>query len=341
MFFQLTTLPRIHARAFSRRSQARGGLFGRKIQVRKLHEDYLSLKRTNYVSDTDTPFAKPNFISFDVFDTLYTPKKSMPEQYYDIATEEFGLNVSLEEIQERFPTVSSHLNLQFPNYGKYSPEMSSSDEWWSEMVTRLFQLPHYKDNKDTEALCKRLISHFTTEHAYIVYDDVVPALEKCKKNAIPMIICSNASHHMYKALENLGLLAYFPKESIFISYDVDCAKPDRRFFSSVIDKYVSDKSIKTNTEKLDSYLSNCWHIGDHLSKDYISSIKSGWNGVLLDRENRYGLFSSTTQDPAANEKPVMCGMEYEQSKAGTNDGVRVLGDNRVVARNLVDAVDIF
>ncbi|CCE78268.1 Piso0_000886 [Millerozyma farinosa CBS 7064] len=341
MLFQLTTLPRIQARAFSRSSQVGGCLARCKVQVRELHEDYLSLKRTNYVSDTGTPFAKPNFISFDAFDTLYTPKKTMPEQYYDIATKEFGLNVSLEQIEERFPTVSSHLNKEFPNYGKYSPEMRSSNDWWSELVTRLFQLPHYKDNKDTEALCKRLISHFTTEHAYAVYDDVVPALEKCKKKAIPMIICSNASHHIYKALENLGLLAYFPEENVFISYDVDCAKPDRRFFSTVINKYVSDKSIKTDPEKLGDYLSNCWHIGDHLSKDYVCSIKSGWNGVLLDRENRYGLFSSTTQDHDADMKPIMCGMEQEQTKAGTSDGVRVLGDNRVVARSLVDAVDMF
>lgn len=341
MLFRLTMLLRIHARAFRGKCKAVEGLPRYKVQVRDLHEDYLSLKRTNYVLNTSTPFPRPNFISFDAFDTLYTPKKSIPEQYHEIATKDFGLNVSLDQIQERFPAVSSELNRQYPNYGKYSHEMSTSNDWWLELVTRLFQLPHYKHSKDTEALCKRLISHFTTEHAYTVYDDVVPALEKCKKKAIPIMICSNASHHIYKALENLGLLAYFSDENIFISYDVDYSKPDRRFFSTIINKYVSDKGIITDPKKLDDYLSNCWHIGDHLLKDYVCLIKSGWNGVLLDRENRYGIFSSTTQDLSADMKPTICAIEQEQTKAGTNDGVRVLGDNRVVARSLVDAVDMF
>ena len=52
------------------------------------------------IRETARKFPRPNFISFDLFGTLYVPKKPVPQQYYEIAYHEFGINKSIQSIEE-------------------------------------------------------------------------------------------------------------------------------------------------------------------------------------------------------------------------------------------------
>ena len=133
------------------------------------------MENTQMIRETARKFPRPNFISFDLFGTLYVPKKPVPQQYYEIAYHEFGINKSIQSIEEEFPIVYDEMLQSYPNYGKGHPKFDNCDSWWKELIIRLFQLDRHDDQ--ALALCHRLIHHFTSEEAYSVYDDVVPTLQ--------------------------------------------------------------------------------------------------------------------------------------------------------------------
>ncbi|KAG2736368.1 hypothetical protein G9P44_000458 [Scheffersomyces stipitis] len=292
------------------------------------------------IRETKDHFPKPSLISFDVFGTLYEPSPAISHQYHKIASEEFGIIKPVAEIEKEFPVLFKELEELYPNYGRFNDEIQGSDHWWSELIVRLYNIESYKTNKHSAALCNRLLNHFTGPSAYKLYDDVIPTLTKLKNNGINMVISTNSDGRVRDIIHNLGLAQFFPNDNFYLSYDIGAVKPSRQFFDSVSSQFYMNNYHKRLLRKNQgAFLENCWHVGDSHSKDFLGAIRSGWNGVLVDRDQTSEFFSTRTKKPE-KEEYAGCGLSGMPGKNKPTD-MLMLANNRVVLTRLEQLLEMF
>lgn len=285
-------------------------------------------------SQSNDMFPLPHYISFDLWDTIYTPKKPVPEQYYDISHNEFQIKKLFESIKHDFPIVYGEMLEKFPNYGKHSNEITSSDQWWLELIVKLYDLPHYTVDADSERLCQRLLAHFSSSDAYTLYDDAVPVLEALTKHKVPIVASTNSDDRVYPIMKSLGIDQYFT--SVNLSYDLGCSKPDRKFYNHIFRERFelakrADRALETR-----GYLERVWHIGDEYDKDFVGSIKAGWNGVLLDRKKKSIFMRTNAPKPISND----C-FEGQSSNTLEGDDIVMIANNRVCVSGLKPLLRLF
>lgn len=286
-------------------------------------------------SQAESSFALPKLVSFDLWGTLYAPIKPVPEQHYDISHGEFGISKLVLSITTEFPQIFSSLSKEFPNYGKYSGHIHSSDNWWLELVARLYKIP--RTDAKTQKLFERLMAHFESAEAYVLYEDVKPVLDTLRANNIPIVAASNSDDRVYKILENLGISQYFSDADIHLSYDVGHAKPDRKFFASYLDKYYQQSKKVDPSITMTTFLEGVWHVGDDYDRDFVGSVKAGCNGVFLDRllESVF-LCNQPTKKVVSNDCfESQCGNSVE------GDDLIMLANNRVCVNGLQPLLRLF
>lgn len=210
---------------------------------------------------------KPKVVSLDAFGTLYQPREPIPLQYYKVA-QKFGIEKSENEIRDEFPVVYAKLMAKYPNWGKSSSAITSSDAWWLELIVTLFNLESYSTNAQSKRFCDTLLTHFITRDAYCVCDHVKVVLKGLKRHrGIRTIVSSNSDSRLIKILQNLGLSEFI--DHVYMSYDLGESKPSRQFFEKIADAegVEGDRIL---------------HIGDELRKDYYGAMEAGWHAVLID-----------------------------------------------------------
>ena len=332
-------------------------LFHKRFMTNKSHliSQPFNTENTRIIRESNKKFPPPKFISFDLFGTLYKPKKSVPEQYYEISHDEFGINKSIELIKADFPKVYKQMQHEFPNYGKGRPQFEHCDLWWQELVIRLYNLDRHDD--EARALCHRLIHHFTSKEAYDLYPDVVPTLEGLKRHGVKVFVASNSDLRALTILESLGIKQFFQCmenfhcSNIFLSYDYDIGKPEKTFFDKVaLQAYRSkvDPRYRGRTPPVD-YLSGCWHVGDDHGQDFIAAIRAGWNGVLLDRDGTNELSEGMRRRNKPEHDSCYMSVQQQQQQQQlhhTNgedelDGPLILANNRIVISSLDQLLVLF
>ena len=295
-------------------------------------------ENTRMIRESEKKFPKPNFISLDLFGTIYKPKIPVPEQYHQITSEEFGISKSKESIAKDFAKTFEQLQDEYPNYGKGFREFQHSDAWWRELVIRVYDLP--RTDPQTKEICDRLVHHFTSSEAYDVYDDVLPTLDELKKRGVVMVASSNSDVRALKILESLNLKDYFT--SINLSYDYEVGKPKKSFFDAVaVNEYrVEVDSKYRGATPPGDFLAGCWHVGDGHEKDFVGAIRAGWNGILLDRDGTSELSTGKKrQNKSTYDACYMSqgfGREEEES-----DGPLILANNRVVLSRLTQLLKLY
>lgn len=314
-------------RAFFRRMSTRGNLL--------LYDPLSPDKITK--NQADSLFPKPRFVSFDLWGTLYTPKRPIAELYHEISSREFNIDKSLDSLREEFPTVHQKMLEEFPNYGKYSEEIRSINDWWLELIVRLYGLPHFSKDAKTAQFCERLLNYFSSSEAYHLYDDVKPVLEKLRQNNIRLVAASNSDDRCFPIMESLGIDQYFARPHVFISYDLGMEKPDRSFFRSIASElYNVDKAKEPNLQLLE-FLENLWHVGDSYEKDFVGAVKAGWNGVLVDRPRESVFFRNGPQKkPVGND----C-FEAQGTDSLDSDEMVMVANNRVAVSSLREVLRLF
>ncbi|KAI5957497.1 hypothetical protein KGF57_003191 [Candida theae] len=296
-------------------------------------------ENTRIIRESEKKFAKPNFISFDLFGTIYKPKIPVPEQYHQITSQEFGISKSAESIAKDFAKVFEELQDEYPNYGKGVSEFEHSDAWWKELVTRVYDLPR-KDPK-TNDICNRLVNHFTSSEAYDVYDDVLPTLEGLRKRGVTMIASSNSDSRSVKILRSLQLIEFFI--NVNLSYDYEVGKPKKSFFDAVaVKEYRSevDGGYRGLTPPGD-FLSGCWHVGDGHEKDFVGAIRAGWNGILLDRDGTSELSLGKKRQNKSTYDACYMSQGHGREEDESDDGPLVLANNRVVLSRLTQLLQLY
>ncbi|SCU92557.1 LAFA_0F11386g1_1 [Lachancea sp. 'fantastica'] len=232
------------------------------------------------------PLKKPKLITFDAYNTLYSTTLPVMVQYAKVG-HRFGIKTSAEELTSRFPKIFKNLRDTHPNYGKHTG--LTPTQWWELLISSVFAPVDVPKKMISEIL--RL---FEGRDAYTVYPDLLELL-KILRERYPetvLAVVSNTDPIMYKLIKNLGLKSYFDSH-VYLSYDLEVSKPDRRFFDAVLQDVVGRYPALASEHGMEELKSFCWHIGDEEANDLRAAQAAGWNAVLLDRTNKYGHFSET------------------------------------------------
>lgn len=285
-------------------------------------------------SQSSSEFPLPNFVSFDLWDTLYTPRKPIPEQYYEVSHGEFGIDKLLERINLEFPKIYGQMLSELPNYGKYSDHIKLCDQWWLELIVKLYGLPHYSKDARSQQLCDRLLARFSSSEAYTLYEDTIPVLEALNKHNVPVIASTNSDDRVFPIMESLGIDKYF--DSVYLSYDLGYSKPDRKFYNIITKDRFARARQGDSLLQMSNFLENIWHVGDHYEKDFVGSIKSGWNGVLLDRPQSSVFMRHNAPKQISND----C-FEGQSSNDLEGDDIVMVANNRVCISGLRPLLRLF
>lgn len=292
------------------------------------------IQNARKMRDNSDVFARPEIVSFDGFGTLYYPRKPVAQQYCDIASS-MGLKKSVEDIERDFGVIYLELQREHHNYGKRSG-LNSTDEWWLELIVKLFGIPHYSKDDFSAKLCRKLLDHFTTDKAYALYDDVIPVLSVLRDHDISAIVATNSDPRVLKILQSLGVSDYINDSEVHISYEIDAAKPEKEFYDAIAKRY---RSSHHSARRLSSqFLENCWHIGDDYEKDFLGAVRAGWNGVYLDRRRQSQFFSG-------KKIPVSqldgCFTDQAQELDLSDGEFHIIANNRMVISNLTQLLRVF
>ncbi len=86
------------------------------------------------------------------------------------------------------------------------------------------------------------------------------------------VITNGPSRHQRNKIEALGVTKWIPMEHIFISGDLDVAKPDPEIYRTVVRKMGGSP---------DEYL----YIGDSFENDIVASKAAGWKAIWINRRD--------------------------------------------------------
>lgn len=225
---------------------------------------------------------------------------------------------------------------EFPNYGKSSGEIRTSHDWWAELIVRVYGIPHYSNDLRSQQLCDRLISTFASAAEFQMFDDVVPTLHKLAAHHIPLVAVTNSDERVHPILKGLGLDQFFARDNVYISYEADRAKPDRKFFAAVARKHYRTARALDPSLTMGAFLERTWHVGDHYDEDFVGAVRAGWNGVLLDR-GKNSVFMRTAGAPKCVSNDCFEG----QGESLDSDDMVMIANNRVCVSSLRELPRLF
>jgi putative hydrolase of the HAD superfamily len=192
-------------------------------------------------------------ITFDAAGTLLEPWPSVGAVYARVA-EECGIG----------PVSVDDLNRQFARAWKNKQGFDYSRLTWRRIVDQTFAgLAHTKP-----AFFDHVYDEFAQPRCWRVYDDVAPALERCRAEGLKLGVISNWDERLRPLLEQMGLAPYF--NTILVSAEVGHHKPAPEIFAQA-------------AETLQLSPGDILHVGDSVEEDLHGASGAGFRSVLLDR----------------------------------------------------------
>lgn len=151
-------------------------------------------------------------VTFDAGGTLIEPWQSVGAIYAEVARE-FGLECSAER-----------LTAQFKDAWTLQTAFRYTRQEWAVMVRHSFA--GMADVSDT--LFEAIYERFSEPRSWLIYDDVIPTLQKLEEMGMKLAVVSNWDERLEPLLEEMGLATYF--DAIVVSSVVGAHKPDERIF---------------------------------------------------------------------------------------------------------------
>jgi putative hydrolase of the HAD superfamily len=118
----------------------------------------------------------------------------------------------------------------------------------------------------------RLASHFGDPASWVVYEDVLPALEDLSGRGLLLAVVSNWDSQLPGLLEGLGIASRF--RTLSVSAIEQTGKPEPEIF------------LRT-CARLDVSPAEALHVGDSVREDFEGARGAGLAAFLLDREDRF------------------------------------------------------
>ena len=119
--------------------------------------------------------APPLLLTLDAFDTLYTPKRPIADQYAEVA-QKLGYKVIAEQVQELFKTAFRAVSAEYPLYGIHNIQYK---RWWGLVIEKTFESvrPAQKQWPDSH-LNDSLFELFSTRKGYRLFSDTEQLLSR-------------------------------------------------------------------------------------------------------------------------------------------------------------------
>ncbi|KAJ5614481.1 hypothetical protein N7528_008135 [Penicillium herquei] len=164
-------------------------------------------------------------LTFDAFDTLFTPRPPVPEQYASVA-HEFGLSrtaITPQKLKAAFKDTFRTQLAQYPNYGRADVlrgKYGGPRQWWEEVIRNTFaqtlSTSHSSDIQPQlpSGLVENLLDRFSGAGGYSLYEDVAPFFARMRElkaselgrfDRVVTGVISNSDDRVPAVLKDLGL----------------------------------------------------------------------------------------------------------------------------------------
>lgn len=210
---------------------------------------------------------RPLLLTFDAFDTIFTPKEPIAKQYCDVARQ-FGLELDEGAVMSSFKKAFKAISSSHPNYGAAS--RMTPESWWTTLISNTLTplLPPGTSSLPPD-LPKTLYNHFSTASAYTLFPDVLPFLNHLGQNSYSashwaprrtmLGLISNSDPRVHSILSSFTPTSIPVTPSLFparytphsrhsapytfgaahfafaaLSYEQKVQKPDRRIFDRAV-----------------------------------------------------------------------------------------------------------
>lgn len=208
-------------------------------------------------------------ISFDAAGTLIQVREPVGKTYAQFASRH-GIVVEEAVLKQAFRSVWGGLNVPLWPEGQCSPDDDRS--WWRGLVGEVFG--HAADSpvadEKLDPLFDELYAHFARPEAWMVFDDVLPALTDLSYDH-RLCVLSNFDRRLRSVLAGHGLDGFF--EHIILSSEVGASKPHPRMFDAALHLMNADAATS-------------WHVGDDLRCDVQGAESCGWRAFAVARPER-------------------------------------------------------
>ncbi|KAH3674292.1 hypothetical protein WICPIJ_009603 [Wickerhamomyces pijperi] len=273
-------------------------------------------------------------LTFDAFNTLFTPRLSVSEIYGQIA-QTYNIKHDTNRMISIFPQLYKTLNQKHPNYGKNTG--ISYEKWWFELIDGVYhdQLEH----PSYEAFRKDLYDSFKSDRSYTTFADLRRFLELVGGRDDTVLLClSNGDPRVRDILNNLDLMKYFGEDRrVKLSYDLDLSKSDPKFYQFITHEIQRSYPMVESTKDI-------WHFGDEVVNDMKNSNVIGWNSILVDRTGAttaesiaQELSLEDSEDVAAKRR--LLDVYFTENQSGNIDkdtAIKTIGDRLYLIRDFKD-----
>ena len=211
---------------------------------------------------------RPLVIFFDAVGTAFGVRDGVGVQYAKRA-DRVGVTVSAAVLESVFyDTFKAAGSSVFP--------LASADvipklefEWWRSVVFDTFdRVGVINQFESFDEFFEDLFQYFETAEPWVIYPETIVVLESLKTLGISIGMISNFDSRLHSVLRSLSLDHYF--QSVTISTEVGCAKPNGKIFTIALSKHNCEAH-------------QAWHVGDSFKDDYTSATAMGLRGIWVDR----------------------------------------------------------
>src|SRR5262245_42032250 len=177
--------------------------------------------------------AAPKAITLDVGWTLAYPRVSLWDIFAAVGGEA-GSTMTADQAEEVVNSMLMATRMHAIEEFQRGAEYSDSDEaffaLFGTMSRLLFNFAGITG--DADALSARFLERFWSPDNWMVYEDVIDALERLRARGVRVGVLSNASSDLVNFLDRLQLLPHF--DFTVISAVEGTKKPDRRIFEHAL-----------------------------------------------------------------------------------------------------------
>lgn len=205
-------------------------------------------------------------ISFDAAGTLIQVREPVGRTYATLARQH-GVVVDEAALKGAFRSVWGQLDTPLWPEGTCAPDDERG--WWHELVRRVFAraLGAALPAQVLDPLFENLYAFFAEPEAWMVFDDVRPALEDLARDH-RLCVLSNFDGRLRGILRGHDLEGFF--EQVIVSSEVGAAKPHARMFETAL--RVMGAAAETS-----------WHVGDDERCDLLGAQSCGWRAFWVRR----------------------------------------------------------
>ncbi len=207
-------------------------------------------------------------ITFVWLDIGYTLLYMQRETTYQKALRNFGIDVSLADIEKEFHLTDKLFMRQYPGIF-LKPREVFMPAYLGIMNYHLGLSVHLCELDNCWEAIKKDLDKY-----WLPFNGVEEVLWELKRRSIGLGVISNWDCTARDILTSAGLVDFF--DHLVISCEVDCSKPDARIFNLALQK----ASVEAH---------RCLYVGDNYYDDYLGSRKVGMKALIINRFGTLGV----------------------------------------------------